>query len=527
MISKKFFLLPIALLLAATAEAIAVEAVAPTTKELARRLLAHDSFDIYLVPKEHNIIADDDKMFTGWKSHFTKDGAVVELSHAGTDHNTIHEYDTHVPLIFWGPAHCQAGRSRQRVALAQVAPTLGKLLGVGMEPMAYAPPLEACTKSTAQQPQAVLLLVIDQGGWFTLQQNAGQWPNIAKMMAEGFSFESAYTDYGGSGTSASHASLGTGTFPRDNGIFNNDPYYPGLDKVAEVYTGPVGVEPSQLLRATLMDRFLATYKDHAVTLSYSAASRAAIGMAGHGATYRGGGKSQVFWFDNKKKEFTSDEALFRQPEASKGVPFGQEAFQQRRQGIWAQQDCHGRDGKVFAKCMLGSPAFAQVEGNVLDKALLEQKARFEQEGTKGLVMLSLKGVDYCGHYLGQESLECRATLSETDRQIGRLVATMREMTHGNMVAVVTADHGVAPLTLFSHGSMVLDSGLTATLNGRFSGAKKQYAPIKQVSNNAVKLDQSELKAAGYEVKDVVKFLKDFRADDRLFFREVLSLEDLR
>jgi predicted AlkP superfamily pyrophosphatase or phosphodiesterase len=48
---------------------------------------------------------------------------------AGTTHGSLHEYDTHVPVIFLGGA-VKPGRSRTAITPADIAPTLGQMVGV-------------------------------------------------------------------------------------------------------------------------------------------------------------------------------------------------------------------------------------------------------------------------------------------------------------------------------------------------------------------------------------------------------------
>jgi len=47
---------------------------------------------------------------------------------AGSTHGSPYEYDTHVPLLVWGPSWVQAGRRAGRVEIADIAPTLAGLL---------------------------------------------------------------------------------------------------------------------------------------------------------------------------------------------------------------------------------------------------------------------------------------------------------------------------------------------------------------------------------------------------------------
>lgn len=56
---------------------------------------------------------------------------IMDSGHdSGTTHGSPHAYDTHVPIMFWGPRWLGAGRVEARVEVADIAPTLAKLLGL-------------------------------------------------------------------------------------------------------------------------------------------------------------------------------------------------------------------------------------------------------------------------------------------------------------------------------------------------------------------------------------------------------------
>lgn len=48
----------------------------------------------------------------------------------GTTHGSPHRYDTHVPLLFWGPAYVGQGEVSRRVEIADLAPTLAAVAGL-------------------------------------------------------------------------------------------------------------------------------------------------------------------------------------------------------------------------------------------------------------------------------------------------------------------------------------------------------------------------------------------------------------
>ena len=59
-----------------------------------------------------------------YKEHY-----LYRMESGGTTHETPYRYDTHVPLVFWGPG-IPAGRYDRRVQTVDIAPTVAALLGV-------------------------------------------------------------------------------------------------------------------------------------------------------------------------------------------------------------------------------------------------------------------------------------------------------------------------------------------------------------------------------------------------------------
>ncbi|MBC7471079.1 MAG: alkaline phosphatase family protein [Ramlibacter sp.] len=56
-------------------------------------------------------------------------------------HGSPHPYDTHVPLLFWGPAWVRAGRVDTPVEMVDLAPTLARLIGVATPAASEGKPL--------------------------------------------------------------------------------------------------------------------------------------------------------------------------------------------------------------------------------------------------------------------------------------------------------------------------------------------------------------------------------------------------
>jgi hypothetical protein len=86
----------------------------------------------------------------GWRLSFNADRGpdvvlsprrfVADRAPAGTNHGTPHDYDTHIPLLWYG-AGIAPGVHIERIGSDAVAPTLARLLGVPAPPAARAAPL--------------------------------------------------------------------------------------------------------------------------------------------------------------------------------------------------------------------------------------------------------------------------------------------------------------------------------------------------------------------------------------------------
>ena len=62
-------------------------------------------------------------------------------SSSATTHGSPHPYDTHVPILLWGPRWVSPGRREARVEVTDIAPTLAKALGVRPPSSAEGKPL--------------------------------------------------------------------------------------------------------------------------------------------------------------------------------------------------------------------------------------------------------------------------------------------------------------------------------------------------------------------------------------------------
>jgi len=109
-------------------------AVAYTRTELSRRSRTDAPFFNAIEKSWHPDVSGDIQVALKPNWMFT-------TSTANTTHGSPHPYDTHVPILMYGPAWIRAARVDQRVEVADIAPTLAGLLGVAAPASSEGKPL--------------------------------------------------------------------------------------------------------------------------------------------------------------------------------------------------------------------------------------------------------------------------------------------------------------------------------------------------------------------------------------------------
>ena len=62
---------------------------------------------------------------------FSLEPGVISYGPKGTTHGSGYNYDTHVPLLFYGN-RIQPGKTYERTSVTDIAPTISALLGIAL-----------------------------------------------------------------------------------------------------------------------------------------------------------------------------------------------------------------------------------------------------------------------------------------------------------------------------------------------------------------------------------------------------------
>ena len=444
-------------------------------ERFARGYFPGRSGQLFVVPREGVVITDRDPLYAFM-------------------HGSPWDYDTRVPLLFYGSPFVRQGRWTTPATQQDVAPTLGSIIGAPTSATYTGRILPGVAAPTRRRPRVAVLLVLDGMRADYFDRYAAVMPTLTRMRREGAWFAEARSTLLPTVTGVGHATIGTGTDPRIHGITVNNLYNRVTGKSQQAYDK---LDPRELMALTLADVWNLTTDGRAVIIGHGGAIRATAGLVGRGACIVNGRRVLAASYSTSDAGWETNPECYTMPESLKA--FNGKRYWTESGGTWMGHDI------ASPTKFRASAVFQKFEADAL-LAVLEREAIGADE-TTDLVMVNMKGPDYTGHAYGPDSPEIRATLSELDAQMTRLVEILnRKAGAGQSVIAVTADHGMPPAP--RDGRRVYPDEIVAAIHQQFDPAdKKLVTYYEDAANNELYLDGARLASLGFGLKDVAKFLE--------------------
>jgi len=410
-----------------------------------------------------------------------------------TSHAAVWMYLERIPLVAYGPGVIEPGDSEDRVSLADLAPSTAKLIGFDGWPNDREGEGLPGFRATGKIPKVVVTYVFDGGGWNVLRQWPKDWPNLARLMREGMHYRNALTGSFPAVTACAHATIGTGTFPRQHGITGHNIRDGSVARKA--YRTPGHADPSDILVPTLPDLWHDAAGAWVGQIGYQVWH---MGMIGHGGTDRTAPDLPVgVYFDEPGgggwQPHNPD--LFRLPEGAPGMDVLDARMQTFDDPGW---DLEWEPWRTTYCCV---PPIAGYQGDLLEATLANEPIG---EGRPSLLYTTFKSPDYTGHVYGMQSRWEGLMLQAVDDELGRIVRFLDQRFPGEYALFVTADHGQCPLP-DSMGGVRLDPIQLEAVIEREFGAGLGKA-VEYTAPSEVYLDRDALRDAGASPDDVAAAL---------------------
>lgn len=460
-------------------------------------------------------------------------GTEVQLKVGRISHSTAYDYDTAIPLAFYGKWFTPQ-QNTSVVYQQHISPTLAKILDVrkpnGVEVEAL--PILSGEKT---KPEIIVVAVIDQGGRELLRVHKSAAPRIHALLAASANFTAAEVGHLDAHTAVGHMAIGTGAFPVRSSVIGNTFFT--MERKAgkehlrkdEIYAtrDETQVTPSELKSETLADVLNKTNGGKSVIASQSYALRAAIGMAGHGLL--DGVSNYVYWLDASRSKWITDKRYYSVPAAAQSSDVLLKYMKYYPQGF---EGYAIRDTKAALEnwgVMMSTPAETQLEGELI-RAVITQEIIGKKKNADGftdLIYVSFKSADAVGHHFGYHSLEARDTLTSIDAEIGALQDFLARHYGDRFILVLTADHGCAPVSEISGGARLTVEEVIAAIDTllppevRANESLVHFMTVGQIS-----LNHGLMKKHNVTIPMITEKILAMTPDGKRFFNTVLTRKDL-
>ena len=322
------------------------------------------------------------------------------------------------------------------------------IVGCALALAASAPP---------KKPKLILMVVVDQFRYdYLLRFQSDYTGGLKRMWTEGAVFDDAHYIHVPTVTAVGHSTVLTGATPMVSGIISNEWY--DRDSQALVSSvidhstklvganGADGSSPHRLLVSTLGDEIKNVHADSKV-IGISIKDRSAILPAGHMA-------DAAWWFDNRTGHWvTSTFYMQALPKWVEAVNDAKPASRATGQ-VWRALDAKATDAPLcsmvkdaanvrYCVSLEASPWGNEMIAELAEKALTAES--LGKHSSTDILSVSFSSNDYVGHDVGPDAPEVRDISRRTDILLGKLIAAAeRQAGVGNVLTVLTADHGVAP-----------------------------------------------------------------------------------
>jgi len=433
------------------------------------------SGQIFLVPKEGEFLVDRNPLYAFM-------------------HGSPWSYDTHIPLLFYGPPFIRRTVSNEPVTQQDIVPTLAALLGTVPPETANGRSLQSALSPGMTPPRLIAVFVLDGTRADYFDNFKDVLPTLSRIRAEGAWFANAHVTSIPTLTAVGHANIGTGTEPQIHGLVVNNLFNRTAGRVQEAYDQ---LDPGEMMALTLADVWNIETNGSAVIIGQGGAIRATAGLVGHGACVISGRRVLAASYNARDGGWETNPRCYAMSEALK--PLNAKTYWEQAHGTWMGHDV------ASPTTFRHSALFQRFEGDAL-AAVLEHEP-VGADDTADLVFVNLKGPDYVGHAYGPASREMREELTELDRQVTRILEIIeRKAGRGRFVVAMTADHGM-PAEPPPGGRHYLDD-VAKLIDQRFSpsgGSIVQY--FGDAANNEIHIDTARLQALNLSLDDVAAFLK--------------------
>jgi hypothetical protein len=434
---------------------------------------------------------------------------------SGLTHAPPFDHLQEVPLLLYGPGRVKAGVYDEPVHLTDVSQTAASLLefdgftapdGRALDE-ALLPPDERTP------PKLLVTMVWDSAGVDLLDRWPQSWPYLRGLAKDGAWFTDASLNSAPANTPPSHATIGTGAYPRHHGFADEYIWINGsLQK-------PNAEGPTFLKLPTLADAYDLAMGNEPI-VGGAASLSAHLMMMGHGLAWQGGDddiaiarevQGAATGGDDTANEWGLTDGMrpyYRMPEwvnddsIEASLEQAKTALDQRDgslDGLWRGFSIEQMAGGF------NTPARSPYQTTLFEE--LVRRERFGADKVPDLLYLNYKIIDTMGHQFSADGVEMTDGLEIQDGELRRFVRFLNdEVGRGEWAMILTADHGMQRDPAATGAFLIDIERLSAAVEEAFGGT--EFRPvILKARPTQMWFDEKLLEREGYTVEQVAEFIQ--------------------
>ena len=352
----------------------------------------------------------------------------------------------------------------------------------------------AVESAPPKPPKLVLAIIVDQFRYdYTLRFRDEYNSGLARLLKDGAVFTDAHYLQAATVTAVGHSTFLSGATPSISGIIANEWYdresgktitsvFDPATKTVGGIPGAIGSSPRRMLVSTVTDE-LKMRNSSSKVIGVSIKDRSAILPVGHMA-------DGAYWYDQDSSHWvTSTWYRTALPDWTQALN-AEKIYQHYVGAKWLPLDAKDESASPLCTMVAGADdrycggLEATPWGNEMIEQFAERAIAGEglgQHAGTDVLAISFSANDYVGHAVGPDDPAVRDISIRTDRLLGKLFDYVSQRIGlDNVLVVLTADHGVAPVPEVNQarnmlGGRLSDSRLSLKMTNALT---KRFGPGK-------------------------------------------------
>ena len=411
------------------------------------------------------------------------------------------DYLQKVPLVLYGPGRIAArGEVTRPANITDVFSTVGALTGVGLPERDGRLLREALTGADGV-PKLVVTIVWDGVGNNVLARWPDRTPTLRRLMEQGTSYTNASVGSSPSITPATHANLGTGSYPRAHGITAINMRRDN----GELISAMVGRDPRDLERTTYADEIDVALGNEP-KVGMVAWKSWHMTMLGHGTQMPRGDADELALIGFGEGDITGSPEWYSTPSYLEGLAG------LRRHARRVDREDGEADGRWMGHDVLemhDNPAWIRYEGDIVLEML--RRGAYGSDDVPDLFFTNFKVTDIVGHQYTMASEEMGAVLEEQDAQLARILAYL-DRAVGDYAVVLTSDHGHTPPWTETGGWPIVISEVKRDIDAHFD-VPEGRSLIGNTSPAGLFFDYETIEELGVSREEMARVVNDYTIRD--------------